>query len=615
MPKIFISSTSDDLVEHRKRLLETFARMKQDGIGMESFGADPDTPVEVCRREVDAADLVVLVLAHRYGWIPSQAQGGDGTSSITRIEFNQARKPSRGEPKPVFAFLVSDAPGWTGAREQDALVNAASPEQALHIYQSVQALKQFKSEVNSQFVRDTFTTPADLADKAGSAVAKWLLKQQSIVQHTTAVEHELQELFEKAAGAERQGLHELALTYLESGAKTADESNLPAIADKRLEIASAYLSLHDERLLKAAEDVRAHRGKQQALAASQLGKAKSQRARTAWSAGRRDEAWALASEARRNLEQAASADELDPDVFGSLGGLLKRMARWALTLHPGEAVALEDAMLAAYERGSKHVPHAYPLLNYIERRAVLAAQRAPSPEERGLIGKSEVALRAQLARALGTRTEQLGNRQDRPWAAFDIARGRHYLRPNVPGFLEDLAMALDEARSVARTAEDRFMVETTCDSLRDLLAANVRVEGLAEGIELLERGIENDDWFVERPRRAAPFFERELQQLQGVLLDFSEQQLRSSALQRDQVASFIRATELRWSREDEERFQGEIEAWKRALEPAELKILRGVWKVFGAKALDAFTGGLVPVDWNAALELVRKLSTRQGNAV
>lgn len=606
MPTIFISSTSEDLAPHRKRLMETLRRLKQDGIGMEAFGADPAAPVEVCQREVDRADLVVLVLAHRYGWVPSPAQGGDGASSITRIEFDRARAAK----KPVLAFLVDENADWTAGREQDALVHASSDEAALEIFHAVRALQAFKAEVKRSFVRDTFTTPADLADKAGSAIAKWLLTQpqQAIVQPTTAVERELHELFEKAAGAERQALHELALTYLESGAHTADPSNLAAIADKRLDLASAHLSLTDARTLSAAEDVRALGGLQQALAALHLGRAKSQRARALWAEGGDSQAWQLAGEARIHLEEAAAADPLNPDVFGTLGGLLKRMARWAAELHPDRARALEDAMLSAYERGATPTPHAYPLLNYIEQRAVLAARRNPAAAAPELIRPDEIALRAALQRALATRTEQLGNRLDRPWAAFDLARGRHYLRPNVPGFLQDLALALDDARSVARVPADRFMVETALDSLRDLRDAHVHLEGLPEAIELLEDGIADDAWFIERPRSQTPFLERELQQLQSFLSELSEQQLRLSARQNERVASFIRATELRWSREDEERFQGEIAKFKRDLEPTELKILRSVWKVFGAKTLETFTG--VPIDWNEAVELVRKLSTR-----
>jgi hypothetical protein len=607
--RIFISSTSVDLSEHRKRLMETLERLQQDGIGMESFGANPDTPVELCKREVDRADLFVLLLAHRYGWVPRLDQGGDGARSITRIEFDHALKPTSGAPKPVLAFVVNETTEWTAGREQDDLVNATSPDQAVKIYQAVQALKQFKSEVNSQFVRDAFTTPADLADKAGSAVAKWLLAQQSIVAQTTAVEHEVQELFEKVAGALRNGMYDLALTYLDSGAKTVDERNLRSIADKRLDIASEHLSLYDDRLLQAAEEVRVRGGKRQALASLLLGKTKSQRSRPLWKQGRREEAWALASEARAHFKEAAAQDELNPDVFGSLGGLLKRTAQWARELHPGEVVALEDAMLSAYETGWQRVPDAYPLLNYIEQRAALAALRSPSATQRELIGKDESALRRALQQALRTREGQLGNEQNRPWAAFDLARGRHYLHPNVPGFLEDLSIAVREARSMARVPDDRYPVTTTCDSLRALLAANVRLEGLAEGLDLLERAVASDDWFSERPQASAPYLERELQQLQATLSEFADQQLRLSAQTGDQVTSFVRASELRWSREDEERFQAELVKWKRELEPAELKIVRGLWKVFGAKALEALTGG-VPVDWNAALELIRKLATR-----
>jgi hypothetical protein len=100
-----------------------------------------------------------------------------------------------------------------------------------------------------------------------------------------------------------------------------------------------------------------------------------------------------------------------------------------------------------------------------------------------------------------------------------------------------------------------------------------------------------------------------LQELQALLTELADQQLRLSTRQTEQIASFVKTSELRWSREDEERFQLELVKWKRDLEPGELKIVRGLWKVFGSKCLEALTGG-IPVDWDEALTLVRNLSTR-----
>src|SRR5262245_12088953 len=96
MPKIMVSSTSEDLAQHRLRVLDTLKRLKQDGVGMEFFGAEANTPVATCMQRVDEADLVILIVAHRYGWIPTVQEGGNGAHSITQMEFDRARNPPAG---------------------------------------------------------------------------------------------------------------------------------------------------------------------------------------------------------------------------------------------------------------------------------------------------------------------------------------------------------------------------------------------------------------------------------------------------------------------------------------------------------------------------------------
>jgi hypothetical protein len=420
MAKILISSTSEDLLEHRKRLKEILERLKQDIRGMEVFGADPNTPVDVCRREVENADVLVLVVAHRYGWVPRHDQGGDGKRSITRMEFDWARNPpSNGKPKAILAFVVDEKAPWTTAREQDRLVTAKSGEEAAEIFGAVQSLKEFKVEIGS-LVRETFSTPDDLAAKAAVAVANLIAQSApAAAQAPVNSERDLQHLMEKIGPYLEQGLPEVALLYLERGYEAAAPSSKGPIADKRLEIAMlAAPSPYDERRLQAANAVIEANGSMRAKALLTLGACKSQAARKQWGRGERDEAWSTALAAQASLEQAISEDGIDPDIFGTLGGLLKRMAAWATERHPEQTRVLEDAMLEAYRRGSDRVPHAYPLLNYLEQRAVLSAQRSGARGRQPLIGANEDELRRRLAQALKSREGQLGNVKARPWATI-----------------------------------------------------------------------------------------------------------------------------------------------------------------------------------------------------
>ena len=69
--RIFLSSTSEDLEEYRAGVAVAIESLDQKAERMETFVADPRTPLEVCRRKAVSADAMVVIVAHRYGWIPS----------------------------------------------------------------------------------------------------------------------------------------------------------------------------------------------------------------------------------------------------------------------------------------------------------------------------------------------------------------------------------------------------------------------------------------------------------------------------------------------------------------------------------------------------------------
>ncbi len=81
--RIFLSSTAEDLTEHRARVARTIERLRQQPIRMETFGARPGAPLVECRELARQADAVVICVAYRYGSVPGAEQGGDGEKSIT----------------------------------------------------------------------------------------------------------------------------------------------------------------------------------------------------------------------------------------------------------------------------------------------------------------------------------------------------------------------------------------------------------------------------------------------------------------------------------------------------------------------------------------------------
>src|SRR4051812_1262205 len=86
MAKIFILSTSEDLKSYRAAVEDAIKRALCQPVAMEYFtpqGQRP--PLAACLQEVERCDRVVVIVAHRYGWVPSDQPEGD-SKSITWLE-------------------------------------------------------------------------------------------------------------------------------------------------------------------------------------------------------------------------------------------------------------------------------------------------------------------------------------------------------------------------------------------------------------------------------------------------------------------------------------------------------------------------------------------------
>ena len=140
--RVFLSSTYEDLREHRARAAEAVERLGQQGARMEVFGARPSDATEVCFEEIKSSDAFLGIYAHRYGYVPAGS-----ASSITECEFDFAQQ----QRKPMFCFLVEEDYPWF-----PRLIEA-EPGQS--------KLKRFKEKISTSVVRDNFTTPEDLATR------------------------------------------------------------------------------------------------------------------------------------------------------------------------------------------------------------------------------------------------------------------------------------------------------------------------------------------------------------------------------------------------------------------------------------------------------------------
>jgi hypothetical protein len=172
--EIFLSSTSEDLGDYRIKVGEVLERFRQATLRMESFGARPEAPLTACREQVRSCDVLIVLVGHRYGWIPSEAEGGDGLKSITWWEVEWALEAG----KPVYAFLVDPQAAWTGPREQDALAAAATEADGLAVWRAVRSLQRFRHFLERQTTRATFASPDQLASRVATSLVELVVAHE-----------------------------------------------------------------------------------------------------------------------------------------------------------------------------------------------------------------------------------------------------------------------------------------------------------------------------------------------------------------------------------------------------------------------------------------------------
>jgi len=161
---VFISSTKEDLEAYRVAARDAAIRAGFLPRMMEYFvaeGAKP--PYAECMAKVDAADVLVVIVAHRYGWKPPD-QPPPGAKSITWLECEQALKNGR----EVLAFLVDEKAEWPPELKESYRVSKAieegryTPELADEVNGNVAKLKELKGWLDGRGICPRFTNPDGL---------------------------------------------------------------------------------------------------------------------------------------------------------------------------------------------------------------------------------------------------------------------------------------------------------------------------------------------------------------------------------------------------------------------------------------------------------------------
>src|SRR5262245_61312724 len=81
--------------------------MGHDVIGMEQYVAEGSKPLARCLADIRSAELYVVIVAWRYGYVPPDQAVGTAFS-ITHLEYKEAVNAG----KPVLTFLLDPDSPW-----------------------------------------------------------------------------------------------------------------------------------------------------------------------------------------------------------------------------------------------------------------------------------------------------------------------------------------------------------------------------------------------------------------------------------------------------------------------------------------------------------------------
>ncbi len=156
---VFISSTFEDLKEHRKKVWEILTKYKVNIRGMERFGARKEAPLQTCLAEVEQSDIFVGVISYRLGTIDSPS-----SKSFVQLEYEKALELD----KEIFIYLIDDKNG----KVTPAFVDFG---------ENHDKLESFKSILKERHTIDSFVDEIDLAEKLDRKFDELLSKKGNVL--------------------------------------------------------------------------------------------------------------------------------------------------------------------------------------------------------------------------------------------------------------------------------------------------------------------------------------------------------------------------------------------------------------------------------------------------
>ncbi|RQW04557.1 DUF4062 domain-containing protein, partial [candidate division KSB1 bacterium] len=188
-PVVFISSTVEDLRPYRAAAKEAVSTARCQLRMMEYFAAEgKNPPLSECMRHIDECDVLVVIVANRYGWIPKEQEKGEA-KSITWLECLHAAS----QDKEVIAFILDpNKKDWPAEYNEENIIakaiqeGTATPELFTSVQRAVQDLKEFKKWLNSRGFCAFFVNTHDLFGKVYQSLVEWRERHAERFQHVPA---------------------------------------------------------------------------------------------------------------------------------------------------------------------------------------------------------------------------------------------------------------------------------------------------------------------------------------------------------------------------------------------------------------------------------------------
>jgi serine/threonine protein kinase len=153
--RVFISSTESDLREYRQAAFDAIQSLGAHGDDMIYWSADPRSGAQHSVDRIRKSDIVILLIAHRYGFVPNGSQ-----FSITEMEYQEARTHGI----PVLAYFLDESQPWP-------------PDQVE--WEKVNQLRAFKQRVEGDVTRKTFKSTDELGRLVTQALALYMERHRN----------------------------------------------------------------------------------------------------------------------------------------------------------------------------------------------------------------------------------------------------------------------------------------------------------------------------------------------------------------------------------------------------------------------------------------------------